>query len=390
MNQNTITTMLKPKIHWIFFTGGPCGGKSTLLNKARQYLEQRGWKVFVIHEAATFLFGSGLSINANHLTGKEFQEFLIRYQLMTQSIIAAAAAKSKNNKVVILCDRSVIDSEAYVGRKMFQELLKAQGLTKFSTLHDNDPYVIHCETAAIGAPEAYSLANNPTRTETAAQAKEKDKLLHLAYNGIPHKATLKNIKGQGIEEKCREGIRIIMHALGEPVPTEHENKYLITLESLANIKELYDPYRCVIRQDYLKSRPGISERIRQRGHGNEWFYYHTIKKPMPGGGRYEDEQMINRALFNELMFRKDDMFNQIKKDRYCFTVKGLYFEFDYFKGKINEFDSKKYGILEIETTSANPTIKIPRGIKLVKEVTHDPAFSNVELARKLKDPLMGA
>ncbi|MBP6910658.1 AAA family ATPase [Patescibacteria group bacterium] len=382
--------MKKSKIHWIFFTGGPCGGKSTLLNKARQYLEQRGWKVFVIHEAATFLFGSGLSINANHLSGKEFQEFLIRYQLMVQAVISAAAAKSKNDKVVILCDRSVIDGEAYVGKKMFQELLKEQGLTKFATLHDNDPYVIHCETAAIGALEAYSFANNPTRTETPELARKKDQLLHAAYNGVPHKSTLKNIKGEGIEEKCREGIRIIMHALGEPVPTEHENKYLVPLASLDNIKALYDPYRCIIRQDYLKSRPGVSERIRQRGRGNEWFYYHTIKKPMPGGGRYEDEQMINRQLFNELLFRKDEQFNQIKKDRYCFSVKGLYFEFDHFKGKINEFDSKKYGILEIETTSANPDIKIPHTIKVVKEVTHDPAFSNVELARKLHRPLIGA
>ncbi len=382
--------MKKSKIHWIFFTGGPCGGKSTLINKARQYLEQRGWKVFVIHEAATFLFSSGLSINANHLKGKEFQQFLMRYQLMVQSIFAAAAAKSKSDKVVILCDRSIIDSEAYVGKKMFQELIKEQGLTKFATLHDNDPYVIHCETAAIGAAEAYTLANNHTRTESPALARKKDGLLHVAYNGIPHKTTLKNIKGDGIEEKCREGIRRIMHALGEPVPTEHENKYLVTLSSLDSIKELYDPYRCVIKQDYLKSKPGVSERVRQRGRNNEWVYYHTIKKPLKGGGRYEDEQLITRQLFSELLFRKDDQFNQIRKDRYCFTAKGLYFEFDYFKGKVNEFDSKKYGILEIETTSANEHIKIPPGIKVVKEVTDDPHFSNVELARKLHRPLIGA
>lgn len=374
--------MIKPKLHWIFFTGGPCGGKSTLINKAKQYLEQRGWKVFIIHEAATFLFSSGLSIGKDHLSGKEFQAFLIRYQMMVQNLIAEAAKLSKHQKVVILCDRSIIDSEAYVGEKMFKQLMLEFGLSKFGLLHDLDAHVIHCVTAAIGAPEAYSFESNATRTESRPLARKKDGLLKKAYTGAPHIYYLPNEKDGDFETKIREGIRIIMHCLGEPVPVEFEKKYLVTLESLTRVLNRYDTYKCIIKQDYLVSKSDISERIRQRGTGREWVFYHTIKKKLRSGGRYENDKMIDRMLFNELMFRKDDKFNQIVKDRYCFEANYLYFEFDKFRSKINGFDAKKYAILEAEGTSKNHNVKVPRIIKVIKDVTDDESFGNVELARK--------
>eukprot|EP00965_Chrysotila_dentata_P062682 2077171-Pleurochrysis_carterae.AAC.1 len=43
-------------------TGGPCGGKTTALARLRQFLEDRGFRVFIAPEAATILWTNGMSV----------------------------------------------------------------------------------------------------------------------------------------------------------------------------------------------------------------------------------------------------------------------------------------------------------------------------------------
>ncbi len=46
-------------LHRFVITGGPCAGKTTFLSHLRHHLENIGYKVFVVPEAATLLMSSG-------------------------------------------------------------------------------------------------------------------------------------------------------------------------------------------------------------------------------------------------------------------------------------------------------------------------------------------
>ena len=45
----------------IVFTGGPCAGKTTLIEKTEEYLKEKGYKVIVVQETATQLLKSGIN-----------------------------------------------------------------------------------------------------------------------------------------------------------------------------------------------------------------------------------------------------------------------------------------------------------------------------------------
>ena len=65
---------------------------------------------------------------------------------------------------------------------------------------------------------------------------------------------------------------------------------------------------------------------------------------------------------------------QVRKTRYCLTYDNQYFEID-----IYPFWNDK-AILEIELSEESEHIKIPKFIKVVKEVTDDDSYKNASLA----------
>ena len=64
----------------------------------------------------------------------------------------------------------------------------------------------------------------------------------------------------------------------------------------------------------------------------------------------------------------------IRKTRYCLLYKNQYFEIDIYPF----WDDK--AILEIELNSEEQEVEIPKQLKLIKEVTHDPKYKNSSLA----------
>ena len=64
----------------------------------------------------------------------------------------------------------------------------------------------------------------------------------------------------------------------------------------------------------------------------------------------------------------------IRKDRYCLTYNSQYFEID-----IYPFWNDQ-AIMEIELSSEDQEIDIPKEIKVIKEVTNDENYKNFVLA----------
>jgi hypothetical protein len=81
-----------PNIRVLAITGGPCGGKSSGMAMLHRRLTDRGWKVFVVPEAATILINGGLF--PNDVTSKRFfQRQVMLTQIQTEDVIMQAALK---------------------------------------------------------------------------------------------------------------------------------------------------------------------------------------------------------------------------------------------------------------------------------------------------------
>ena len=87
-----------------------------------------------------------------------------------------------NQDTIILCDRGVFDNRAYVSDREFKELLKERNLNEMELSSSYD-MVIHLVTAAKGAKEHYTTANNSARTETVEEALKMDKKTLEAWVG---------------------------------------------------------------------------------------------------------------------------------------------------------------------------------------------------------------
>lgn len=68
------------KTYKFVISGGPCAGKTTAMERLPTYLSERGFRVFVVPEAATicWLNGAKFSDLDNPKCAYAFQQFVIR------------------------------------------------------------------------------------------------------------------------------------------------------------------------------------------------------------------------------------------------------------------------------------------------------------------------
>ena len=272
-----------------------------------------------------------------------------------------------------MCDRAAMDNCAYMTEEEFGWILRQLQTSKVA-LRDRYDAVFHLVTAAKGAEKYYTLANNQARTETVEEASALDDKLIAAWTGHPHFRIIDN--STGFEEKMLRLIREITAFLGEPTPMEIERKYLIARPNLHMLEQLPNCERVEIVQTYLKSDdPDEAVRIRQRGSNGSYIYFKTRKRKTEGAKRVEIEERLSQQEYVSLMVEADPAFRPIRKDRYCLSENGLYYEIDIYP------DWKDRAVMEIELHSEDQPVAFPEGIDVIREVTGDRAYSNHELAR---------
>lgn len=262
------------KINKIVLTGGPCAGKTTALTWISNYFSKRGYTVLFVPETATELIANGVA-PWTCKTNYEYQTFQIRLQKIKEQIFDDAAKTMKNNKILIVCGRGVLDNKAYMKDVEFKRILKEFGTNE---IQERDSYdaVFHLVSAAKGKEDIYTLSNNVARTENLEEARNLDDRIISAWTGHPHFRIIDN--STEFEEKLERLLKEIALFLGEPEPFEIERKFLIYYP---NIKELESMPNCTkvdIIQTYLKSTDDVEKRIRARGIDGDYLYYLTEKK----------------------------------------------------------------------------------------------------------------
>lgn len=181
-------------IQTIVITGGPCGGKSSAMAKIREVYEKKGYTVLFIHETATELITSGLSPSACHTTA-DYQLCQMKMQLAKEEIYRHAAQHAvKGEKILVVCDRGLLDNRAYMTQTEFDSILALLGITEKEMLDRYDG-VFHLVTAAKGAAAFYTVANNAARSETPKEAAALDDILIRVWSGHKNHVVIENLGG---------------------------------------------------------------------------------------------------------------------------------------------------------------------------------------------------
>lgn len=355
----------------IVITGGPSGGKSTAMSWIQNAFSQMGYAVLFVPETATELITAGVAPWTCG-TNLDYQKCQMKLQLEKERVFEQAAATMKNDKVLIVCDRAAIDNKAYMSDDDFASVLDSVGTNEVD-LRDNYDAVFHLVTAAKGAAEFYTTANNAARRESPEQAAALDDKLLSAWTGHPHLRVIDN--SSDFENKMKRLITEISSFLGEPEPYEIERKFLIRYPDIKWLESMPNCSRVEIIQTYLKSSPDEEVRVRQRGRDGNYIYYQTVKRTVSDLKRVEIERRLSQKEYLRLLMDADTTKHQIRKDRYCLTYENQYFEIDVYPF----WDDK--AIAEIELSSEDQEIRFPKELEIIKEVTDDGSYKNSELAK---------
>lgn len=363
------------RITKIVITGGPCAGKSTAMSWIQAEYSKKGYSVIFVPESATELIMAGIS-SKTLKSNLEFQVALLKDQLAKERLFEEVARKLPNtDKVLIVCDRGAMDGKAYTDKYEYAQMLKILGLNEVE-LRDNYDAVFHLVTTAIGAQEYYTLENNKARYETIEQAAASDRKTLQSWTGHPHLRVIDN--STDFEGKMRRLIKEISFFLGEDLPYEIERKFLIKFPDIKKLEKLASQ-KVEIIQTYLQSDDDQELRLRQRGDDKNYVYTKTRKWKVSDIKRVEFESRITKEEYLSLLMDANSDIKQIRKTRYCVVYNNQYLEID-----IYPF-SKDKAILEIELSNENDSYEIPECIEVIREVTDDIRFKNINLAvsRKL-------
>jgi len=360
----------KKEITKIVITGGPCAGKTTAMSWIQNMFTDLGYHVIFVPECATEVINAGISAKTCKDV-KSFQHALMELQIERERIYERAAKTIKNDKVLIVCDRGIMDSKAFLTDLDFSTLLSMLGKNEIE-LRDNYDAVFHLVTAAKGAEEFYTLENNTARTETIEQARLIDDNLIEAWNGHPHFRVIDN--SSNFEDKIKRLLKEISHFLGEPEPYEIERKFLIEYPNITWLENNRNCKKLEIIQTYLNANEDEEVRVRQRGNEGNYIYTQTIKRNINDLKRIEIEKRLSKDEYLELLMNADTTKHPIRKTRYCLVYKNQYFEIDIYPF----WDDK--AIVEIELNNENQEIIFPNKLKVIKEVTEDINYKNSSLA----------
>ena len=361
----------KMKITKIVITGGPCAGKTTALSWIQNAFAERGYDVLFVPETATELISGGVAPWTCR-TNSDYQHCQMRFQLEKEKVFEMAARAMKKDKVLIVCDRGALDNKVYMDEATFAAVLRSVGTNEVE-LRDQYDAVFHLVTAAKGAEEFYTTANNTARTEGIKEAAEMDDKFIAAWTGHPHLRVIDN--SSDFTEKMKRLIAEIAFFLGEPEPFEIERKFLIEYPDLKWLESLPNCEKVDIIQTYLKADGKEEVRVRQRGNDGHYIYYQTKKQKVDDHKRLESERRITKDEYLNLLMNADTTIGQIRKARYCLTYNNRYFEID-----VYPFWNDR-AIIETELRDWNEEIEFPKEIKIIREVTNDPAYKNASLAK---------
>lgn len=379
----TDTTNNSKRMHRVVLTGGPCAGKTTSINRIKNFFDNIGWKVLCVPETATILLGSGVFFyDLNDEAKMLFQENLLKTLLQIEDSINETAkhyVSERNQNVLIIYDRGAMDPVAYLNAGDW-DVLKARN-PEWNEVDLRDvryDQIIHMVTAANGAEQFYTLENNVTRTESLEVAREIDERLSKAWIGHP---VLDCIDNCGVfEVKIARALQCVCERVGLHLKgfdaANKKRKFLIKFlpEDMAfpDFQELN-----VVHNYLISNTPGTQARIRKSGQSGNWSYSYAVRFN-EDGQLVETRTQVDRREYSILTKTIDPKHWTIYQKRRCFIWRHRYYRLDIYEEPCNP---SCRGLI-ILSTRAPSHFQLPDFIHIEREVTNDDAYSMFNLSRK--------
>ena len=353
----------------IVITGGPCAGKTTAMSWIANNLPQKGYRVLFVPETATELIGGGLTPWGCG-TNLDYQRCQMELQLTKERLFERGARTMPADKVLIVCDRGAMDNKAYMTDEEFRRLCEEMH-TSEGELRDRYDAVFHLVTAAKGAEEAYTFANNAARYETVEQARAIDDRTIRAWSAHPSLHVIDN--SVDFEDKINRAIAAIYRVLGQEVPDVEKSKYLIAMPDVRTLTEKYGATPSEMMQTYLiTANPLLERRVRQQRSGTEYLYFFTEKRVGEDGKRWVTERPISEKEYIRYLMESDLTLRAVRKTKYRFHYAGRAMEIDLYPFSEDKAVLFVYG--------GGKDAALPEEIEILRDVTGDPAYKNRRLA----------
>ncbi len=359
----------------IVLTGGPCAGKTTALVRIIEHFSSLGFKVFTIPEVPTLFTQAGMNyLTKNQGFFYEGEKATLEIQLALEDKFLRMAQECKK-PCIIVCDRGAMDISAYMAPETWDSITRAVG-TSTPELRERYDAVLHLVSAADGAEQYYTTANNAQRYEQMSEeglriARGLDKKVIHAWTGHPHLRVINN--HDDFDCKMNRVIKEISNVLGLPQPIVEERKYIV--EKTGELPE--DSIQSEITQTYLQGEPEAEIRLRKRCWGQKQVFVHTTKKKTSENEELVTERQINNSLYEMMLGLADPTRHTVHKIRNSFIWKGQYFEVDTYQDLLQGLV-----ILETKGIAEGEPVKFPPFLKVVKEVTGNEDYYNYNLAKK--------
>ncbi|XP_074636078.1 TRPL translocation defect protein 14-like isoform X3 [Acropora palmata] len=323
--------------------------------------------------------------------------------------------------------------------EQWQTLLDNNNWNNVSLRDARYDQVIHLVTAAQGAEDFYTLANNHSRSEPVEEARKLDKVTQQSWVGHPYVDVIDN--STDFQKKVRRAIDAVCNKMGLNMgdrlsPESIKRKFLVSTlpddkvtfllqclvlsprrlirqrhlthhtsvtilsnliwASKASMYCIYCQFLTIpnlkvfpvfqdfdVVHDYLStSNPKMQARLRKRGQNGQYTYMHTLRNETKFNGQIVEVRTSLSVKDYDMLYSQLDLTRQsVHKTRRCFVWNNQYFQLDIYKEPCHP-RCKGLLILETYTTNTSHSMETPDFLDNVKEVTGDPLFSMFHLSRK--------
>lgn len=191
-----------PHIPIVVISGGPQGGKSTLLARAHAWLTETGVPSLVISDTAAELMAANVSLAT--CEPELYYEKLLLRTLEREERCIHEVNQWGAPRSVILCEGGALDAAAYLDYGTFQQMIARHGYTRIKVRHRYD-LVLHLASAA-----------------TSAEARSLDASMRVAWLGHRYHYIIDN--STDFEMKMHRALCTIARVLRIPEPTTPESE----------------------------------------------------------------------------------------------------------------------------------------------------------------------
>ena len=374
------------KIVKVVLTGGPGGGKTSVLNAIKNLaITEEGYKNIIklgdkkiklvtISETATELISSGITpTEAERIY--DFQDILFEIQKSKEeSSIKSLRFGYDADVILFLYDRGLLDGMAYLDKKgEFEDIMASKDVKELDILDKYD-LVLDLLSTATCAPEKYGFESNEARFEDVEWAKSVDRKTSAAWVG--HRNMKLFDSGVSLEEEVNNVIEYLKDYILNGSNIEKEEYFIENSPvSFSKYNDVNSRRINVVNTHIDFGIDNVVDTIlvKRTYRGYSTYFLQFVTKGSEKARIIKDER-IDENTYKRLLTRYDIKNVEEKKELSFVEGKHLY--------KVSFYND--FTTLEVEKDLDNEEIIIPNDIKIIRKIRDFSEKSELSSKKVLK------